>query len=179
MLHFDQRKGEVFGDELITLRPFGENFKQLYLNSSELIIDFVTLENSQQAPLKLRYVAQDPRLSVTLDRASDRTRVLNVRIRTTDSPAPACCFVNPTPHYPRRPEEVFSQGDPDLNHFWFPCWDHPNDMATSETVSTVPVGQTVVSNGKLVSVTRSGNQIFPQLEYQSRRACVFGGKIDS
>jgi hypothetical protein len=43
MLHFDEPKGEVFGDELITVRPFQSDFQKFYLNSSELTIDSVTL----------------------------------------------------------------------------------------------------------------------------------------
>ena len=38
------------------------------------------------------------------------------------------------------------------NHFWFPCWDFPNDKATSEVIGTVRSTYTFLSNGKLVSV---------------------------
>src|SRR5260370_33594708 len=33
MLHFDEPKGEMFGDELLTLRPFQPDFHTFYLNS--------------------------------------------------------------------------------------------------------------------------------------------------
>lgn len=153
-LHFDQPKGEVFGDELITLRPFGPHFQKLYLNSSELTIDSVTLEQAHASPVKLTYAAEDPRLWITLDRDYDATRALNMRIMYHGFPRTGLFFVNPTPSYPNWPHEVFSQGETEFNRFWFPCWDFPNDLATSETVSTVPEGQSVVSNGKLVKVTR-------------------------
>jgi hypothetical protein len=54
-LHFDQPKTEVFGDELITLRPFGPHFHKFYLNRSELTIDSVTLEQAGSSPFKLPY----------------------------------------------------------------------------------------------------------------------------
>ncbi len=158
MLHFDEPKGEVFGDELITLRPFQPDFQTFYLNSSELTIDSVTLERGHSTPVKLTYSAQDPRLWITLDRSYDAAHALNVRIVYHGFPRTGLFFVNPNPDYPDWPREVFSQGDPELNHYWFPCWDYPNDMATSETVTTVPAGQTVVSNGKLMNVTRSAGQ---------------------
>jgi aminopeptidase N len=107
----------------------------------------------------LTYSAQDPRLWITLDRSYDAAHALNVRIVYHGFPRTGLFFVNPTPNYPDWPREVFSQGDPELNHYWFPCWDYPNDMATSETVTTVSEGQTVVSNGKLMSVTRSAGQV--------------------
>ncbi len=38
------------------------------------------------------------------------------------------------------------------NHYWFPCWDFPNDKATSEVIGTVKSSYTFLSNGKLVDV---------------------------
>jgi aminopeptidase N len=157
-LHFDEPKGEVFGDEVITLRPFEPHFQKFFLHSSELTIDSVTLEQAQGTSVKLTYAAEDPRLWVILDRDYDGTRVLNVRIVYHGFPRTGLFFVNPTPSYPHWPHEVFSQGETEFNRFWFPCWDYPNDMATSETITTVPEGQTVVSNGKLVKVTHSAGQ---------------------
>jgi aminopeptidase N len=158
-LHFDEPKSEVFGDELITLRPFDTHFRNFFLDSSELKIDAVSLEPARGSPIALTFAAQDSHLWITLDREYDATLTLKIRIVYHGFPRTGLFFVNPTPDYPAWPQEVYSQGDPDLNHYWFPCWDYPNDMATSETVTTVPEGQTVVSNGKLVTVTRSAGQV--------------------
>ena len=157
-LHFDEPKGEVFGDEVITLRPFEAPFRKFYLNSSELTIDSITLEQHDDRPLALPYAREDPRLWITLDRDYDSGNTLNVRIVYHGFPRTGLFFTNPSPDYPKRPQEVYSQGEAEFNHYWFPCWDYPNDMATSETVTTVPEGQSVVSNGKLVSVTHAGGQ---------------------
>jgi aminopeptidase N len=158
-LKFDEPKGKVLGDEMITLRPLQQRLRKFYLDSSELTIDSVTLEQAHVAPLALTYAAQDQHLWITLDRDYDRTGALNLRIVYHGFPRTGLFFVNPTPSYPDWPHEVFSQGETEFNHFWFPCWDYPNDMATSETITTVPEGQTVVSNGKLVKVTRSGGEV--------------------
>jgi aminopeptidase N len=157
-LHFDEPKGEVFGDEVVTLRPFQPHFQKFYLNSSELTIDAVSLEQTHGAAVPLTHEAQDPQLWITLDHDYDAASVLRIRIVYHGFPRTGLFFVNPTPSYPKWPQEVFSQGEPELNHYWFPCWDYPNDMATSETVTTVPDGQSVVSNGKLINVTRSAGQ---------------------
>ena len=158
-LRFDELKGEVFGDELITLRPFESHFQKFYLNSSELTIDSVTREMPQGTAVKLAFAAQPDRLWMTLDREYDERTALKVRIVYHGYPRTGLFFVNPTLDYPRWPQEAYSQGEPELNHYWFPCWDYPNDMATSETVTTVPSGQVVVSNGRLVQVRRSGGQV--------------------
>jgi len=59
-LKFDEPKGEVFGDEVVTLRPFEPHFRKFYLDSSELKIDSVTLEPPPGAPVRLAYKVQDP-----------------------------------------------------------------------------------------------------------------------
>ncbi len=157
-LHFDEPNGEVLGDEVVTLQPFEAHFQTFYLDSSELQIDSVTLESLRRSPVRLKFTAQDSRLWIILDRDYDETSTLNVHISYHGFPRTGLFFVNPTPDYPTWPHEVYSQGEPELNHYWFPCWDFPNDMATSETITTVPEGQRVVSNGRLVKVTHSGGQ---------------------
>ncbi|MGH9758182.1 MAG: M1 family aminopeptidase, partial [Candidatus Acidiferrales bacterium] len=109
-------------------------------------------------PVKLNYSPEGPKLWITLDHDYGTKTAIAVRIVYHAFPRTGLFFVNPTASYPKWPREVFSQGEPELNHFWFPCWDYPNDMATSETITTVPEGQTVVSNGRLVKVTRSAGQ---------------------
>jgi aminopeptidase N len=157
-VRFDQEKGEVWGEEVVTLRPFLSHFHKFYLDSSGLQIDLVELQAAQGSVISLQFAAADPRLWVTLDRDYDAGSDLNVRIVYHGFPKTGLFFINPTRAYPNWPHEIWSQGEAEFNHFWFPCWDYPNDMATSETITTVPDGQVVVSNGKLVSVTHSAGQ---------------------
>ena len=49
-LHFSQSRGEVFGDELVTIRPFAAAFDRFCINSSELTIDSATLLTAAAAP---------------------------------------------------------------------------------------------------------------------------------
>ncbi|MEO8138956.1 MAG: M1 family aminopeptidase [Gemmatimonadota bacterium] len=52
---------------------------------------------------------------------------------------------------PRRPRQIWSQGEDDNNHDWFPTYDFPNDKATWELIATVPKGFTAISNGSLTA----------------------------
>lgn len=52
---------------------------------------------------------------------------------------------------PARPRQIWSQGEDDNNHEWFPTYDFPNDRTTWELIATVPRGFTAVSNGRLVA----------------------------
>jgi aminopeptidase N len=164
-LHFSQAAGEVFGDEIITLRPLTAGFRRFYLDSSDLIIETVSLLDARGSVVALPSEQQGQRLWITLDREYDGASSLRVRVVYHGFPRFGLFFENPDADYPDRPREIWSQGESEFNHHWFPCWDYPNDMATSETITTVPEGQVVVSNGRLNSVTHSkGNATYDWVE---------------
>lgn len=158
-LRFDEPKGEVFGTEVIRLVPLRAGFSRFYLDSSELAIQGVALRSPEGKPLPLQFKSAGSRLWITLNRAYGPGEVLRVAIRYYGFPRAGLYFVQPDAAHPDAPREIWSQGEPEFNHHWFPCWDYPNDMSTSETVVTVPRGQSVVSNGKLVSVVTHGDQV--------------------
>jgi aminopeptidase N len=58
---------------------------------------------------------------------------------------------------PHRPDQIWSMGETNSNHYWFPTYDAPNDKMTWEMVATVPKADLAVSNGKLVSNVVTGN----------------------
>jgi aminopeptidase N len=58
-------------------------------------------------------------------------------------------FIEADTAAPARPRQLWSQGEDDNNHQWFPTYDFPNDKLTWELVATVPKGFTAVSNGRL------------------------------
>ncbi|MGH7701810.1 MAG: M1 family metallopeptidase [Gemmatimonadales bacterium] len=60
-------------------------------------------------------------------------------------------FIAAEPGVAHRPQQIWSQGEAQDNHLWFPTYDFPNDKATWEVVATVPRGFTAVSNGRLVT----------------------------
>lgn len=158
-LHFDQAKGEVAGSEDVLLRPLRPAFSGFELDSSELTIEGVTLEAAGGRSVALPFKAGAAHLWITLDRSYGRGQTVHVRIRYRGVPRAGLYFVTANKDYPHWPSEIWSQGEPELNHFWFPCWDHPNDMSSSETVLTVPEGQVAVSNGRLVSVTHRAGEV--------------------
>lgn len=157
-LRFDQARGEVLGSEEVSLKPLGAGFDRFRLDSSELTIESVTLEAGNGRSDPLSFNVGEGYLEITLGRTYGRGEPLRVRIRYHGFPRAGLYFVTPNRSYPHWPTEIWSQGEPEFNHFWFPCWDHPNDMATNETVITVPQGQVALSNGTLVKVTHAAGQ---------------------
>jgi len=152
-LHFDPAKGEIFGDETVTLQPFADGFSSFDLDSSELAIESVVLTEPGHAATPLNFQAHDPKLSITLDHPYAAGTSLAVHLVYHGFPRTGVFFIHPDSQYPNRPEEIWTQGESEFNHYWFPCYDYPNDKATSEISVTVPDNQVVVSNGSLKSVT--------------------------
>lgn len=62
-------------------------------------------------------------------------------------------FVAPDEGYPGKPREAWTQGEDEDSRFWFPCYDYPNNKASSEVIATVPRDFFALSNGALVGVT--------------------------
>ncbi len=60
-------------------------------------------------------------------------------------------FFKAEPGRRRRTQQVYSGGGTDGNPNWIPTYAGPHDKATWELIARVPVGLTVVSNGRLVS----------------------------
>jgi aminopeptidase N len=60
-------------------------------------------------------------------------------------------FSQPTSNDPIKPKEIWSIGEPDLNRYWFPCYDAPNDFRTTEFKATVDKDLMVISNGNLIA----------------------------
>jgi aminopeptidase N len=70
---------------------------------------------------------------------------------TLTSPPEGLSWTPESPAWPGRPAQIHTQGQPQSNHFWFPCHDFPNARLKTELVVTAPKGFIVSSNGRLVS----------------------------
>ncbi|MBI5210782.1 MAG: HEAT repeat domain-containing protein [Elusimicrobia bacterium] len=92
-------------------------------------------------------------LRVDLARPVDRGERVVVRVSyALKDPKAGLTFIVPDKAYPKKPFQVWSQGQTDDSRYWFPCRDVPSEKATTEMVATVPESFTAVSNGALVGV---------------------------
>ncbi len=108
-----------------------------------------TKEDDEGTPA--RFDHDGKKLVIDLDPAwpSGREAVLRIDYRVRQ-PRAGLHFFGPTAAEPDVPWTVWSQGEADWNHYWFPCLDQPNQRQTTELVVTVADGLEVLSNGKLV-----------------------------
>ena len=113
------------------------------------------------APLKFEHDGTKKTLTVLLDRAYQPNEELTVVISYHTNKPPVAQtaalgggglnFIKPRPDDPTRPRQIWTQGESEANHLWFPCFDHPNDFVTTEIVATVEKPLMVISNGALLS----------------------------
>ena len=89
-------------------------------------------------------------LSITLDRAYSPGDTLELAIEYSGAPEHGLHFVMPDPAYPEKTLAIWTQGEAEDTHHWLPCYDYPNDRATSEMIVTVEKPLFVLSNGVLV-----------------------------
>ncbi|MCX5745432.1 MAG: M1 family metallopeptidase [Proteobacteria bacterium] len=82
----------------------------------------------------------------------------SIAIAYRGSPRRGLYFIAPDEGYPDKPTQVWTQGQDEDSRFWFPCFDAPNEKATSEVTVTVPANLFALSNGTLVSDHTEGDQ---------------------
>src|SRR4030042_798223 len=100
--------------------------------------------------MPLKFEQSQRELKVALPRPAKYGEIVTFTCRYNGrEPRQGLKFVDETPDNPRL---VWSDAGPDNVHHCFPCYDYPNDKATSEILATVPSGLKVAANGRLVGV---------------------------
>jgi aminopeptidase N len=140
-----------------TLTAIRDGIEVLTLDAMELEIQAVTINASPQ-----RWDYDDRELQIYLARQTQRGDDLVIQIHyAINQPRRGMYFVAPTAHYPDKPTQVWTQGEDEDSRFWFPCFDYPGQLTTSEIRVQVPAAFTAISNGSLVNAEVSGsNKIY-------------------
>lgn len=81
-----------------------------------------------------------------------------VAVHYQGAPSKGIFFVGPDRGYPKTPYQAWTQGQSEDSRYWFPVYDFPNDLATSETIVRVDPDFTVISNGELKGKKKVGKQ---------------------
>jgi aminopeptidase N len=142
----DDQRRSVSGRVTTTLVPFLPSLDSIEFDAEEMQVNRVSL-----GKLNLPFDMRPAKLVVHLDKHYSFTDTLAITTEYTCTPRRGLYFVQPDEGYPKKPRQIWTQGEDMDNHFWFPCYDFPNDKATSEVIATVPDRYVLVSNGKLMS----------------------------
>jgi aminopeptidase N len=164
-LRFDFAKQQAIGTETITLAPTVNNLKRVDLDAAFMVFESAKL--AKGTPLTFNHDEKKERLSINLDRAYKLAEEITIVIAYHTVKVPperfaligggGLNFILPRSDDPTRPKQAWTQGESEANHYWFACFDHPNDFVTTEIVATVEKPLTVISNGKLISTKENSD----------------------
>ena len=169
-LRFDWEKESALGVTGVTFAPFSDTDK-FTLDAAMMTINSVKLAGG--GPLRFAYDAKkdNDNLEVTLDRVYKAGEVVKVVIdystnyvNKAESGDTAIGgfgrglrFIKPNADDPKKPRQIWSQGESEFNRYWFPSYDSPNDFRTTDMKATVARPFSVVGNGKLVETKENSD----------------------
>ena len=150
-LQLDITQQSLRGTCATTVRAVQEAVPGLTLDA----VDLQIIEVRQAGGAALPYDYDRQRLRVTFPESlpSDAPATVEVDYAVT-KPRLGLYFITPDAAYPHKPVQVWSQCQDEDARYWFPCFDAPNEKATTEMIVTVPQPYFVLSNGTLLSTTR-------------------------
>ncbi len=153
---FDRAAKTVFGDTTVQLKPLRDDFKTIELDAAGLNFESVKLDSGNR---DLSYKTAGEKLFITLDKVYSAQDVISIRFKYSAQPKKGIYFVDALTEDGKitRAAQIWTQGEPNEAHFWFPCYDLPDDKATTEQFITVEKDETVIGNGKLVETIKNAD----------------------
>ncbi|MGR3276026.1 M1 family aminopeptidase [Acaryochloris marina NIES-2412] len=147
--------GQSFGGTCqIRLKPVRSGIKTLVLDAVDLQIEGVKVGRAKQP-----FDYDGEQLQIHLKQPTTAGKVFTVAIAySVHQPQRGLYFVQPDEHYPDKPTQVWTQGEDEDSRFWFPCFDYPGQLATSEIRVRVPKAYMAISNGELIETEVDGKQ---------------------
>jgi aminopeptidase N len=135
----------------IRLNPIQDGIQHLTLDAVNQKIFGVTIGNQSQA-----FDYDDQKLEIHLFEPTQQGKSITLSIAySLTNPQRGLYFIQPTADYPRKPIQAWTQGEDEDSRFWFPCFDYPGQLATSEIRVQVPRPYVAISNGTLLSVAEA------------------------
>lgn len=146
----------------ITLTPVRSGIKQLTLDGVDLKIESVLVDGVSQT-----FDYNGEQLNIFLLQPTTTKSIKIAIAYGVEDPQRGLYFISPTEDYPDKPTQVWTQGEDEDSRFWFPCFDYPGQLATSEIRVRVPRQYMAISNGELIETeTVEEDKIYHWLQKQ-------------
>lgn len=162
---FDYEKSQMAGEAWITLTPHFYNVSELELDAKAMLIHKVTSNGKE-----LKYDYDDSKLLIKLGNTYGKGEEYTVYIEYTARPeevkelgsaaissAKGLYFVDPLGTDPKKPTQIWTQGETEASSCWFPTIDSPNQKTSQEIYMTVPDQYVTLSNGLLKEQTKNND----------------------
>jgi len=154
-LVLDIPKQRLQGTCTIALTPVRNDIRQFVLDAVNLTIESVQIEGESQP-----FDCDGEQLQIQLLNPTEAGKAVKIAIAYhVEQPQRGIYFITPTKDYPNKPTQVWTQGEDEDSRFWFPCFDYPGQLASSELRVTIPKPLMAISNGELISTQETGDRI--------------------
>ena len=141
------------GNCKITLKPIRNDIDRLTLDAVNLNIKAVRVDKIEQ-----QFDYDGEKLHIKLDPPTQTAKQIVIDIAySVEKPQRGIYFVAPDKHYPKKNTQVWTQGEDEDSRFWFPCFDYPGQLSSSEIRVRVPKSLIAVSNGELIGEEVDGD----------------------
>lgn len=132
----------------LSLKALADRVESVSLDMADLKVKSISLKDKGL----LLFHSEDGKVVAELPDEVSYGSTIEIAVEYGGKPRKGLYFRKPDKDYPSRPVQLWTQGEDEDSHYWFPCIDTPAQKATSEVLATVPAGFTVISNGKLAEV---------------------------
>ncbi|WP_017712578.1 M1 family aminopeptidase [Prochlorothrix hollandica] len=162
-LDLDLDRRTCQGTCTLRLQPILSGTTHLTLDAVNQTIDRVTIDGVDQA-----FDHDGEHLDIELSQPLERCIAIDLVITYhLHQPQRGLYFIQPSADYPDKPTQVWTQGEDEDSRYWFPCFDYPGQLATSELRVSVPQDFMAISNGDLVeTLTEGDRKIYHWQQYQ-------------
>ena len=162
---FDYAKRQLQGEAWITLEPHFYAVNELILDAKSMEIHKVSKKGKD-----LKYEYADNKLKINLANTFTKGDQYTIYIKYTAKPeevkqegssaisdAKGLYFIDPDGTDPKKPTQIWTQGETESSSCWFPTIDSPNQKTTQEIFITVPDKYITLSNGLLKEQTKNSD----------------------
>ena len=131
-----------------TLNPIRNGITSIVMDAVDMEIISIQVLSEDQ-----KYNYDGKQITIELTHGTTIGKPINLEIAyKLDKPDRGMYFVHPNKYFPNKPTQVWTQGEDEDSRYWFPCFDYPGQLASSEIRVEVPSSFTAISNGKLENV---------------------------
>lgn len=164
---FDFQKQHLLGKATIRLKPHFYSQNTLVLQAKGFDIHSISY---QYGAAITAYTYDSKNITIRFDKTYSRLDTLNIVIAYTAKPndlpktgsaaiteEKGLYFIDPLGTDPKKPTQVWTQGETVSSSCWFPTLDATNQRCTQEMYITADTKYTVISNGELIYKTEAPN----------------------
>lgn len=168
-LSFNWDSAFAMGEANITLKPYFYSLNTIELDAKQFQIhEIAEIKGDVKKELKYIYDMED--IVITLDREITSDEKIEIYIKYTAMPNKVkvkgsaaissdkgLYFINNDNSDPKKPRQLWTQGETEANSCWFPTVDSPNEKFTHDIYVTIEDKHTSISNGLKMFSLDNGN----------------------